>query len=111
MTWQVCDLVWKEFNFTVTKNECGPSNDTLDWTDCEEITKTQMTTELTCKVDHKTSCKPKTTKKCRTFKYSEWFEKPIKECHPKTILMPNQTWEHKEKCLFHGNSRGEFVWS
>ena len=110
MTWKRCELVPVIKPFVVPGVECERNGEPIDWEDCLKITKQQKTTQLTCKVLHTTDCKPKTTKKCRRIEYTEWFEKPVEKCENVTILMPNQTYEHKKKCLFQGNAPGKCIY-
>ena len=107
MTWKRCELVPVIKPFIVPGVQCERKGEVIDWEDCLDKTKTIKTTQLTCKVFHTTNCKPKTTKKCRQIEYTEWFEKPVKSCENVTILMPNQTWEHKKKCLFQDRVKGK----
>ena len=58
---------------------------------------------MTCEVFHTKDCNPKTIEKCQTIEYTEWYETPMETCENVTISMPNQTWEHKKKCLFPEN--------
>lgn len=100
VTWKRCELVPVIKSFIVPGVQCERKGEVIDWEDCLDTTENIKTTQLTCKVFHTTDCKPKTTKQCRQIEYTEWFEKPVKTCENVTILMPNQTWEHKKKCLF-----------
>ena len=88
------------------KVQCERDGTPIKWDDCIDTEETRMTTKFTCKVDHAVECSPKTSKICRKIEYTEWFEEPIKTCTNITILMPNQTWEHKQKCLFPDHGRG-----
>ena len=106
MTWKRCELVPVLHNFTVPEVKCGDGG-IIEWEDCVEINETYMATQLTCEVSHSTDCKPKTTKMCRQIEYTEWFEEPVETCETVTLQMPNQTWEHKEKCLFEENIGSE----
>ena len=84
--------------FKVPKMECedGPE---VPWEDCEDVEKEQMTTSMTCKVEYSTDCKPKVSEKCNAIEYMECNEIPTETCEPAIIKMPNQTYEHKKKCL------------
>ena len=93
-------------NFTVPEVKCGEGG-IIEWEDCEETNETYMATQLTCEVSHSTDCKPKITKMCRQIEYTEWFEEAVETCETVTLQMPNQTWEHKEKCLFEEHLRSE----
>ena len=106
VTWKKCELVPMEHNFTVPEVHCERNGPDVKWEDCKKIKETKMTTQLTCKVHHTTDCKPKTTNICRTIDYVEWFENPVETCENVTILMPNQTWEHKKKCLLPNPRKG-----
>lgn len=109
VTWEKCELAPVTKNFTTVEVDCQRNGDVVPWNDCEEKIKTKMTTQLTCKVLHSKVCTPKVTNKCQTIEYKEWFERPEIFCENVTISMPNQTFEHKEKCLFphHGSDGGD----
>ena len=107
VTWKKCELKPEQHEFKVPKMECGDTGEVITWDDCEEIEDTRMTTQLTCNVLHATKCEPKVTQICKDIEYDEWFEEAKEDCKPATIRMPNQTFEHKKKCLFHDNGNGE----
>ena len=98
VTWRECKLEPVKVGFKVPKMECedGPE---VPWEDCEDIEKEQMTTSMTCKVEYSTDCKPKVSDKCNEIEYMECNEIPTETCEPAIIKMPNQTYEHKKKCL------------
>ena len=81
----------------------------IEWEDCEDTKETYMATQLTCEAFHSTDCQPKTSKMCERIEYTEVFEEPVETCETITITMPNQTWEHKEKCLFQEITGGKFM--
>jgi hypothetical protein len=108
VTWKKCELRPEEHEFIVPKLECGDTGEIIEWDNCEEIKEPRMAIELTCNVLHTTNCKPKVTEICQDIDYVEWFEKPSGDnCYNVTIKTPTQTFEHKKKCLFHGNGNGE----
>ena len=87
--------------------KCGETDEVVTWDDCEEYEEEKMTTQLTCNVLHTTKCEPKVTEICRDIEYDEWFEIPKEDCSWVTMLRPQQTFEHKKKCLFHDNGNGQ----
>ena len=104
--WKRCELVPEVHNFTVPEVKCSKTGDNIPWDDVVDKVDTKMTTKLTCKVHYEKACKPKISRKCQSIKYNEWFEKPVEVCEIITIQKPQQTWEHKEKCLFPDNGGG-----
>ena len=84
--------------FKVPKMECAELKQ-LPWSDIEEDEKEQMTTSMTCTIDYATDCKPKVSNKCSEITYTECTEVPEETCEKDTVQMPNQTFEHKKKCL------------
>ena len=102
VTWKKCVLEPKDVKFTTMKTKCKRKGN-ICWKDCKEEVKTRMIIEYKCKVEPEISCQPTVKPKCKTHHWTEWVEKPIENCTNVWISMPNQTYEHKEKCLVHDN--------
>ena len=87
-----------QVDFKVPEMECT-DGDEVPWEDCEDIEKEQMTTSMTCEVKQTSNCTPKVSQKCGEITYMECSEVPNETCETVMIKMPNQTYEHKKKCL------------
>jgi len=102
VTWRECKLVPREVEFKVPQITCAPG-ETIQYEECEEDTKEQMTTSMLCEVKHTTSCQPKVSEKCASITYTECQELPNEECNTVDIQVPFQEKEHKKKCLLPDN--------
>ena len=104
------DLEWllvpEVHDFTVPEINCSRTGATIPWDDVKDKVESRMTTKLTCKVYYEKACKPKVSRKCQSIQYNEWLEKPVEVCEILTIQKPQQTWQHKEKCLFPDSAAG-----
>ena len=68
VTWKECRLAPQEVDFEVPHITCEDGEDFI-YDDYIDVTKTQMTNRMECKVKQTTSCQPKISNKCTTIEY------------------------------------------
>lgn len=108
VTWRECKLEPVKVDFKVPEMECTEDGE-VPWEDCEDVEKEQMATSMTCDVKHTLNCVPKVSVKCAEVNYMECNEIPTETCDNQTVNMPNQTYEHRKKCLLSDNeNKGMF---
>lgn len=98
VTWRECQLVPRQVDFKVPKIDCFVVEQ-IPYMDCVDVEKVEMTLSMVCEVKHTTDCKPSTNTKCKNISFQECHQEPRENCTEIEIMIPEQEFKHKKKCL------------
>ena len=108
MEWKECKLERQKVPHNTVKHECAQKKGGgIPWNDIIIVDKAMMTSDMTCEVIDETSCTSNTVTKWGEIEYVECVQKPKETCHDETVLVPNQEYIHKKKCILNEKPMGK----